>query len=225
MRERRATGMAAVLFTDLVGSTDLMTRVGEGAYDELRRAHFAALRHAVERAGGEEVKNTGDGVMATFGSVVDAIGGAVAMQQATEGQARSAEAPLSIRVGVSLGEVTFEDGDVFGSPVVEAARLVAAARPGQILTTVIARALATGRSEFGFTDVGPMELKGLPEPVAACEVVWEPLPQSSVSLPTFLTDAGRIFVGRDDELGRLEQQWKEAVAGERRAALLGGEPG
>jgi class 3 adenylate cyclase len=71
--------MAAVLFTDLVGSTDLMTSVGEGAYDELRRAHFAALRHALERAGGEEVKNTGDGVMATFGSVVDAIGGAVTL--------------------------------------------------------------------------------------------------------------------------------------------------
>ena len=65
--------------------------------------------------------------MATFASVVDAIGCAVAMQQATERQARTAGTPIAIRVGLSVGEVTFEGDDVFGAPVVEAARLVAAA--------------------------------------------------------------------------------------------------
>ena len=56
-----------MLFTDLVGSTDLMTQVGEAAFDELRGSHFAALRGAIESAGGEEIKNTGDGLMAVFG--------------------------------------------------------------------------------------------------------------------------------------------------------------
>src|SRR5213080_1907975 len=146
--------MVAVLFTDVVGSTELMTRLGATAFDELRRAHFAALAHAIERVGGEEIKNTGDGVMATFSSVVDAIGCAVAMQQATERQARTAEASLAIRVGLSVGEVTFEADDVFGAPVVEAARLVAAAGSGQIVTTVIAKALAAGRAQADFVDLG-----------------------------------------------------------------------
>src|SRR5437867_904624 len=68
VRSGRGSGTATVLFTDLVGSTDLMTQVGEPAFDELRRAHFAALRLAIERTGGEEIKNNGDGVMAVFGS-------------------------------------------------------------------------------------------------------------------------------------------------------------
>src|SRR5205807_2606869 len=61
--------------------------------------------------------------------------------------------------------------------------------------------------------------------VAAVQVEWAPLPQSSVPLPGFLTDIGRIFVGRDSELERLGQLWKEATAGELRVALLAGEPG
>lgn len=217
--------MVAVLFTDLVGSTDLMARLGEAVFDELRRAHFAALAQAIEQTGGEEIKNTGDGVMATFGSVVDAIGCAVAMQQATDRQARTGEASLAIRVGLSVGEVTFEGDDVFGAPVVEAARLVAAAGSGQIVTTVIAKALAAGRAEADFVDLGPLDLKGLPQPVAACEVLWEPFPEPIVPMPGLVTDVGRIFVGRGTELERLRQLWKEAVAGERRVALIAGEPG
>jgi hypothetical protein len=201
-----------------------MSRLGAEAFDQLRLAHFAALRQALDRHGGEEVKNTGDGLMATFGSVVDAVRGAVAMQQATDRQARTGRAPIAIRVGVSIGEVTFEDGDVFGAPVVEAARLVAAAGPGKILTTSIARALAGGRADAEFGDLGPMELKGLPDPVPVCEVLWQSAAWS-IPMPALLTDIGRVFVGRDDELERLRQLWKEAVAGERRVALIAGEPG
>jgi class 3 adenylate cyclase/tetratricopeptide (TPR) repeat protein len=217
--------MAAVLFTDLVGSTDLMSRLGGPVFDELRRTHFAALSRAITRSGGDEIKNTGDGIMASFRSVVDAIHCAVAMQQATDRQSRSAPAPLSTRVGLSIGEVTFEDGDLFGTPVVEAARLVAVAEAGQILTTAIVRTLAAGRLDVGFRDLGPLDLKGLPEPVAACEVLWDPLPGPSLPMPALLIDVGRIFVGRDQELERLGQLWKESAAGERRVALLAGEPG
>ena len=225
MRRGRSSGTATVLFTDLVGSTDLMAQVGEAAFDELRGSHFAALRGAIESAGGEEIKNTGDGLMAVFASVVDAIHCAVAMQQATDRQARAGPTPLAIRVGISVGEVTFEDNDVFGTPVVEAARLVAAAATGQILTTTITRVLAGSRVEAALVDVGALTLKGLPEPVSVCEVAWEPLPEPSVPMPTLLTDVGRIFVGREDELERLQQLWKEAAAGERRVALIAGEPG
>ncbi len=234
MRSGRGSGTATVLFTDLVESTDLMIQVGEAAFDDLRRAHFGALRAAIERFGGEEIKNTGDGVMAVFGSVVDAVHCAVAMQQATARQAHSGSAPLAIRVGLSVGEVTFEDGDVFGAPVVEAARLVSAAAPGQILTTAIARALAGGRVEAGFVELGALKLKGLPE-VSACELAWGPRPEASLPMPSLLTDIGPVFVGRGAEVERLSQLWKKVAAGERRIGhphqlpevlvLLAGEPG
>ncbi len=218
--------MAAVLFTDLVGSTELMARLGDTAFDELRGEHFTRLREAVERYHGDEVKNTGDGVLVTFASVVDALSCSVAMQQATERHARAASTPLALRVGLAIGEVGFEDSDVFGTPVVEAARLVAAARPGQILTTTIVRMMAGSRVEACFTELGALDLKGFPDPVPACEVAWSPLPgNQGVALPVLMTGSGRVFVGREGELERLQALWKESVAGERRLALIAGEPG
>ncbi|HEY3238797.1 MAG TPA: adenylate/guanylate cyclase domain-containing protein, partial [Acidimicrobiia bacterium] len=158
MRGDRSSGTATVLFTDLVGSTELMSRLGDVAFDRLRSEHFARMREAVTAAGGDEIKNTGDGILATFASAVDALAAAVAAQQATDRHAHSVDFPLSIRVGLSIGEVAFEDGDVFGTPVVEAARLVAAAAPGQILTTAVVRMLAGSRAGVGFTDLGPLTL-------------------------------------------------------------------
>lgn len=224
MRSGRTSGTATVLFTDLVGSTELMTRLGDAAFDDLRGEHFAGLRNAMTACGGEEVKNTGDGLLVTFASVVDGLAAAVAAQRVTHRQSRSAPAPVAIRVGLALGEVAFEDGDVFGTPVVEAARLVAAARPGQILATTVVKVVAGSRAGVEFADLGALELKGLPDPVPVCEVVWEPL-AAILPLPPPLSGGGRIFVGRDDALGRLTQLWKEAVTGERRVALLAGEPG
>ncbi|MGH2708349.1 MAG: hypothetical protein ACRDJK_08645, partial [Actinomycetota bacterium] len=75
-----------------------------------------------------------------------------------------------------------------------------------------------------FTELGPVTLKGLPDPVPVYEVDWEPLPEE-IPLPALLTGGGRIFVGRDEQFGRLQHLWKEAVAGERRMVLLAGEPG
>jgi len=220
-----SSGTITVLFTDVVGSTDLLSRLGEGPFNELRRAHFAALREELAAAGGTEVKTLGDGLLATFSSAAGAVASAVAMQQAVERQSRTAGIPLAIRVGLALGEVTFEEGDVFGTPVVEAARLVGAARPGQILATAVVRMVA-GRSGPDFSDIGPLELKGLPEPVAVCEVAWVPPSTGGrLPLPSLLASMGRVFVGRDAELERLELLWKDAQAGDARLVLVGGEPG
>ncbi|MGH9004093.1 MAG: AAA family ATPase, partial [Acidimicrobiia bacterium] len=222
-----AGGMACVLFTDLVGSTELMTRLGDAAFDRLREQHFGLVGRAVAGRGGTAVKNTGDGILATFGSAGDALAAAVAIQQATDRQGREAGVPLAVRVGLSLGDVAESDGDVFGTPVVEAARLVEAARPGQILCTAVVRTVAGSRATADCTDLGTLELKGLPEPLAVCEVAWAPAttPEAEVPLPPLLTGPGRIFVGRDGELDRLRQLWKETADGERRVVLLGGEPG
>ena len=84
-------------------------------------------------SGGIEVKNLGDGLMVMFSSPSRALAGAVGMQQAIEHHNRSDGEPLGVRIGMSAGEAVEEDGDFFGDPVVEAARLCAAAIGGQIL--------------------------------------------------------------------------------------------
>ena len=225
MREGRPTGMVAVLFTDLVGSTDLLARLGEANFDRVRRGHFADLRHAIARMGGEEIKTLGDGILAVFGSATDAVDCAAAMQREVDRQTRLGPAAVAIRIGIALGDVSFEEDDVFGTPVVEAARLVSAAGGGQILVTDLVRRVAGGRSAASFSDGGPMDLKGLPQPVITCEVVWERDPAAPPPLSAQMSATGRVFVARHTELDRLEQLWKQSVAGERRIAVLAGEPG
>ncbi|HKY76193.1 MAG TPA: AAA family ATPase [Acidimicrobiia bacterium] len=223
--ERRANATATVLLTDLVASTELMARLGDAAFDELRRAHFGGLQEVFDGLGGEVVKNTGDGLLVTFGSAADALAAAVAAQQATVRPDPSVPVPLELRVGMALGEVAFDGGDVFGTPVVEAARLVARAEAGQILTTAVVRIVAGSRAGVTFTDLGSVELKGLPEPVPICSVAWTRPEAAVLPLPPLLSGVGRIFVGRDDLLAQLVRLRKETVVGGCRAALLGGEPG
>src|SRR6476646_3083336 len=169
-----ATATVTVLFTDLVGSTELLSRVGEAQADELRREHFGLLRAPIAEHGGREVKNLGDGLMVVFDGVPAALDAAVAMQQAIT--ARPLESELrAIRVGVAVGEAERDDGDYFGLPVVEAARLCAKAEGGEILTTEFVRMLARSRSKVELEPVGALELKGLDEPVETYRVRWAPI--------------------------------------------------
>ncbi len=135
----------SVLFTDLVGSTELATSVSPEEGDRLRREHFGVLRQAIAEADGTEVKNLGDGLMVVFPTASAALACAVGMQQSTEVGNRSREVPFGLRVGVSGGETTEEDGDYFGDPVVEAARLCARCGAGQVLAADVVRAMAGRR--------------------------------------------------------------------------------
>jgi tetratricopeptide (TPR) repeat protein len=212
-------GTVTVLFTDLVASTELMARLGEAAYDGFRRDHFTALRTAVDHHGGNEVKNTGDGLMAVFPSASDAVLAGIAMQ-------RSAAANrVELRVGIALGDATEEAGDWFGTPVVEAARLCSAGESGQVLVTDVVRAVAGAHADVEYTSLGPLTLKGLPEPVMASEV-QVPAVSSALPLPPVVSQpAAWALVGRDAEWERLLVAWKEATVGTRRVVLVGGEPG
>jgi class 3 adenylate cyclase/tetratricopeptide (TPR) repeat protein len=217
-----------VLITDLVGSTGLMSRIGPRAADELRQEHFALLRGAIEESRGREVKTTGDGVIAAFDSASQAVSCAVVMQQRVERSNGKSEEQLLIKIGISLGDATASDGDYFGMPVIEASRLCDHAQGGQILANEIVAHLAGGRAESSFRSVGPLELKGLPEAVATVEVAWEPLREEGPSLPLpprlqEMPPGG--FVGRLPERERLTQLFNEASRGNRRLALVSGEPG
>ena len=225
------TVVATVLFTDLVGSTALSTSLSAEAAEDIRQTHFALLRSAIQSTGGVEVKNLGDGLMVSFTSPSRAIACAVGIQQGVDNHNRRAVQPLSIRVGVSAGEVTEDDGDYFGDPVVEAARLCAAAEGGQILAAEVVRAMVGRHATQTFVEMGPLDLKGLPHPVDVVEVVWEPeVVPGTVPLPSRLlaaaNDAVFGFVGRAEELTEVDDALKSAMADRQaRTVLIAGEAG
>ncbi len=218
------TTVATLLFTDLVDSTALSQRLGEDRAEALRREHTQALRDAVGATGGEEVKHMGDGIMAAFTSPSDALRCAIGMQQAVERQNRTLPEPLGLRVGLHVGEVTQDGGDYFGTAVVVAERLCRRADGGQIFTTDVLRALVGSRGGHTFKELGPLELKGIDDPVQSYDLQWEPL-AAEVPLPSFFLSVERpFFVGRTEEHEQLRTEWTRA-AHERRVALLAGEPG
>src|SRR5689334_16179561 len=177
------TATITLLFCDLVESTALASGLGDAAADALRRDVFDALRAEVTAHRGTEVKNLGDGLMVSFASNNDAVRTACGMQQAIDVLARKRELPLALRVGISVGEATFDDDDWFGTPVVEASRLCSAAGSGQVLAADVVRVLLGSRSEVAIRPVGELELKGLPDPLPACEVEWAPLVVRTIQLP------------------------------------------
>lgn len=160
----RYSTAAAVLFTDIAASTELIGDVGEMAAHELRQRHFALLRRVIERFKGREVKNLGDGLMVVFAKSSAAIACASAMQQAVADDSDG----LGLRVGVHEGELLRDGDDYFGSTVIIARRLCDSAQPGQ---TIASRATCDPASE-PFVPLGELSLKGLSESVDTASVLW-----------------------------------------------------
>jgi class 3 adenylate cyclase len=218
------TESVALLFTDVAGSTELAHRLSPDAADEVRRRHFAILRRSVGDTGGIEVKNLGDGIMAVFASASKALACGVAMQQEVERDNRGREHAVGLRVGLSGGEVTREEGDYFGDPVIEAARLCSQCRPGQILAANVVRLMAGRRCHLELRSIGELVLKGVRDPVDTVEVLWEPAPISShVPLPPRLavrSARGFDVVGRESELALLGAAATRVFAGDGREIVL-----
>jgi len=226
-----STVTATFLFTDLVDSTAIAARLGPDAAEALRQAHFGILRSGAQHTGGVEVKTLGDGIMLMYTSPSRAVSCAVAIQQGIERHNRRATQPLEVRIGISTGEATEEDGDFFGDAVVEASRLCAAARGHQILTTELVKMMLGRNATHELVPVGELELKGIPDPVPAVEVSWEPeVTPGAVPLPARFvgTSAEGVFgfFGRAAEMQGIGDALKRAAA-ERRpnVVLLAGEPG
>jgi class 3 adenylate cyclase len=212
--------------TDLVGSTAMADRVGPAVAEELRAEHFGVLRGALERTGGREVKNLGDGLMVVFAGAAQALACAVQMQQALQARNRRTDEPLEVRIGVSLGDTTVEEGDHFGEPVVQAARLCARAEGGQILLSDLVRQIGGARDGHDFRSLGELQLKGISEPVQAFELQWEPAAGGKIALPERLRELPATgYVGRAAERARLGELWGQAREGSLRVALICGEAG
>ena len=224
--------LATILLTDLVGSTRLATSVGPVRADELREEHFGLLRDATASSGGREVKNTGDGLMVAFSSASAAVKCAVAVQQLFERRYRDAEQALHVRIGLGAGESTVKDGDYFGMPSIEAARLCAEAPSDGILISGLTKTLAGRCDGIEFSSAGELELKGFPDPVEAFSVPWAPLaeeadePAGRWPLPALLRSTPPVaYVGRVQERAALEEVRVLARGGLRQVLLLSGEPG
>ena len=223
------TETATVVFTDLVGSTELANRLGHDAYEAMRRAHFDTLRIAASQRQGTEIKSTGDGLVFTFGSAADALACMIGMQQLTDLAARRNGGDPRIRIGASCGEINREDHDhdIFGISVVEAARLCAVAAPGQILATDLVSRLVRGLG-YRFGTASEFSLKGMPDPVQACLVEWEPRPAPDGTIPLppkFAAEPPFGLCGRAPEQATIARCWARAKQGNRQVVLLAGEPG
>ena len=160
---RLDTGVRSVVFTDIVGSTELTQRLGDDAAMEMLRLHDDVVRSALAALGGREVKHTGDGIMACFGSSVAAL--RFAQRVLVELAARASEAPerVVVRIGAAAGEPVEQGTDLFGSTVQLAARLCAHADPGQVLVSNAIAELCIGKP-LPLRDAGDVALKGFPKP-------------------------------------------------------------
>src|SRR5215469_931299 len=205
-----------LLFTDLVDSTALLQRVGAEGGQRILHAHRQLLREALASHGGREVKWLGDGLLTTFASVADGVRCAVTMAQ--RARRPVAGERLGLRVGLHVGEVLPDEGDVVGTSVVLARRLCDRATAGQILCDRVVVELLRGRQGFEFAAVGPLDLKGFLEPVAAYEVCYQPDTGAALLRHT-------PFTGRTAELRRVTRRLDEARAGHGGVMLLAGEPG
>jgi len=180
-----------VLFTDIVGHTEMMRRLGDERGREVLREHERITREVLKANGGTEVKTMGDGFMASFGSVVKAVECAIALQKAFDERNRGVGAeqlpvdvpvsdegvavaqPLRVRCGLNAGEPIQDEGDLFGSTVIMAARIAAQAEGGEILASNVVRELCSGKP-FLFADRGEHLMKGFDEAVRVYEINWRP---------------------------------------------------
>ncbi len=161
-----------ILFTDMEGSTASTQQLGDEGHMEVLRAHNAIIREALEKHNGREVKHTGDGIMASFGSSARAVESAVYMQKRIdEHNAPGHQTPIRVRVGMGAGEPVEEGRDFFGAAVQLAARICGHADPGQILVPNVVRELCIGK-QFSFLDRGEAALKGFEDPIRVYEVAW-----------------------------------------------------
>jgi class 3 adenylate cyclase len=169
------TAFRAILFTDITGSTALTQRIGDAAAMQVVDIHDRVVRNALHVHGGTEVKHTGDGLMASFRSVIDAVSCAITIERNIADQMAKtlgAEQPVTVRIGIAAGEPVTSDGDLFGAAVQLAARLADRAAPGTVVVSSAVRDLAIGKG-FTFGRARQVRLKGFDEPIRTYEVGWD----------------------------------------------------
>jgi adenylate cyclase len=212
--------LAAIMAGDIVGYSRMMAEDESGTYNQLRAALDEIVRPALERHGGRVFKNTGDGFLASFPSVNEALDAAIDIQNGFA--ARS----MQLRIGLNLGDVIEEDGDVFGDGVNIAARLEAMAQPGSIyVSAAVVRSADKNRTER-FERIGRQQLKNLPEPVEVYAIRLQNAAAAKAKRPPWraprwaaMTAAGVLAAVAAAGALTLDINWKTSIAEQ----LQGGE--
>jgi class 3 adenylate cyclase len=155
----RDSGIRTILFTDVVGSTEMTQRLGDDASMAVLKIHDTIVREALVECGGREIKHTGDGIMASFASAASAVRGMVQMQKALFAHAERTGETLKVRIGAAAGEPVERDNDLFGSTVQLASRLCSHAEPEQCLVSNVVAELCIGKG-LVFEDLGDVTLRG-----------------------------------------------------------------
>jgi class 3 adenylate cyclase len=164
-------GLRAILVTDIVGSTELTTRLGDVAALELVRVHDCLVRRGLAAHGGREVKHTGDGIMAVFEEVANAVRAAADIQRRFAAYNAEATEDLRIRIGIDAGEPVAEHNDLFGATVHLAFRLCGEAEADGILVSGSVRELC-GQDAARFVGLGARRLKGFAERTPVFRFEW-----------------------------------------------------
>lgn len=161
-----------VMFTDMVGSTDMTQAKGDKAAQNMVRRHNSIVRNALAEFNGKEIKHTGDGIMASFGSSASGVEAAIAIQRAiAKNNEQNPDNELHIRIGINAGEPIEEEEDLFGTTVQLAARVCARCETDDILCSNVVKELSSGRG-LNFVSMGAQELKGFKEQITLFQVTW-----------------------------------------------------
>jgi adenylate cyclase len=186
--------LAAILAADVAGYSRLMGEDEAGTLSALKARRKEILQPVVSKHHGRIVKLMGDGVLVEFASAVNAVVCAVELQGAMAAANKDLpeDRQISLRVGINLGDVMVEDGDLYGDGVNIAARLEALAEPGCVFVSSKVRDEVVGKLGIGFEDLGPQSLKNIAEPVRAYRVSG--VPAVAVAAPKNATDKPSIAV-------------------------------
>src|SRR5271169_2870522 len=178
--ERVKRKLAAILAADVVGYSRLMGADEAGTLSALKRHREAIFDPAVAAHSGRIVKLIGDGVIAEFGSVVDAVSCALSVQRsnATTPDQSASHPTIVLRIGINLGDVIIEGADIYGDGVNIAARLELLAEPGGICVSSIVNESVGNRIDVRFQDGGEISVKNINRPIRVWK--WHP----NVTIPT-----------------------------------------
>ena len=192
-----ARRLAAIIAADVAGYSRLMGEDEEGTHERLKRHLGELVNPKITEHRGRVVKNTGDGFLAEFPSVIDAVRCAVEIQRGMPD--REPEVPeerrIRFRVGVNLGDVIVEEHDIFGDGVNVAARLETLAEPGGICVSRVVRDQVRDRLDYAFEDLGERQVKNIVRPVRVYAVLREPT--------RALTAAGAVVIPETAAAPRL----------------------
>lgn len=177
--------LAAILAADVVGYSRMMAADEAGTLAALKRHREAVFDPAVARYRGRIVKLMGDGTLAEFGSVVDAVNCALAVQQ-------SADPRITVRIGINLGDVMIDGDDIYGDGVNIAARLEPLAEPGGICVSSIVNESVGGRVDAAFVDAGEARVKNIDRPIRVWK--WSPDGRAVAPLASGAVDQPSIAV-------------------------------